>query len=234
MTSHRGAASCRPSSLGQPQGSAGGVAVVGSNWLSCGGSPIGSGQDCSRFEPDAPVSAVRGTAAEPPESTRLRGSLRGPERRLSPIQRSSGQPRQSAQADPQQTLSLRRGNRSSCPRLCKNDSAGQLGATLIQTIHCARIKDSRTARSRFYCCVMTTAPSVFTHPGPISAIHRSPEDGSSRVQSGAIQARAIPPMRRWRSRSRLPDNRLSSPIRWPHHRTNRAPSLPPRGRGIRL
>src|SRR6266568_4202059 len=60
-----GAACCRPYSLGQPQGSPGGVAVVGSNWLSYGGSPIGSGQDCSRFEPDAPVPAVRGTAAEP-------------------------------------------------------------------------------------------------------------------------------------------------------------------------
>src|SRR5229473_7186221 len=110
-----GAASCRPSSLGQPQGSAGGVAVVGSNWLSCGGSPIGSGQDCSRFEPDAPVPAVRGTAAEPPESTRLRDSLRGPERRLSPTQRSSGQPRQSAQADPKPSFASRHRNTGPCP-----------------------------------------------------------------------------------------------------------------------
>jgi len=71
-----------------------------------------------------------------------------------------------------------------CPRLCKNDSAGQLGATLIQTIHCARIKDSRTARSRFYCCVMTTAPSVFTQPGPFSVIAAGTKRRRGRVEGG--------------------------------------------------
>src|SRR6266702_3677260 len=74
-----------------------------------------------------------------------------------------------------------------CPRLCKNDSSGQLGATLIQTVPCARIKDSRTAPPRFYCCVMTAVPSVFTQPGPgaddfgLSSENRRPSPRGSTV-----------------------------------------------------
>jgi hypothetical protein len=75
-------------------------------------------------------------------------------------------------------LSSTRSRRSlTCDRMARN-ARGRVKTILqaswaqhlIQTVHCARIKDSPTARPRYYCCVMTTAPSVFTQPSPISAI----------------------------------------------------------------
>jgi len=108
-------------------------------------------------------------AAEPrrrPDSSWSRCA--DPERRLGRLQRSSGQPRPDG---------------SGRPRLCKNRSAGPLDARLIQTARRRRIKYSPRPSLRFYCCVLTTALSVFTQPGPLADLHGRREDRPSWVDS---------------------------------------------------
>src|ERR1700693_1560679 len=74
------------------------------------------------------------------------------------------------------------GDGRSCPRPYKNDSAGHRGARLIHAVAHCRIKDSSRPLSRFYYCVQTATPSVFTQPGPFAAIcHRAQASDENRT-----------------------------------------------------